>query len=239
MCKHAAWLAGCRRTGAGEGGLPPDGRQDRNVEVGESVQSGANDLSVLWERLESLLSELAPGDHAALRPGATEAELNDLEDELGVPLHPGLRTLLDRHNGVTARRSSTEPGAFLLNYHLLDTAGILENQRLLASMEQDAVDEGDGELVSGRIAHHLWVPFAASFTGDMLFVDHRTGAHYGEIGETNFGDPTYLLLWANQETMLRDLCDAIETCSPVGPLRQVPRVHEGRMLEWMVAGLEW
>lgn len=203
------------------------------------MRTGANDLSALWERLERLLAERAPGDHSALRPGASEAELNELEEALGFPLHPGLRTLLTRHNGVAARRSGTEPGAFLLNYHLLDTAGVLENQRLLASMEQDAVDEGDGDLVSGRIAHRMWVPFAASFTGDMLFVDHRTGAHYGEIGETDFGDPTYLLLWADQETMLRDLCDGFENGSPVGPLRQVPRVHEGRMLEWMVAGLEW
>jgi cell wall assembly regulator SMI1 len=214
----------------------PDGCQDRRT--GGSVQTGANDLTALWERLESLLSERAPGDHAALRPGASGAELEELEENLGFAPHPGLRTLLTRHNGVTARRSSTEPGAFLLNYSLLDAAGVLENQRLLASMEQDAVDEGDGDLVSGRIAHRMWVPFATSFSGDMLFVDHRTGAHYGEIGGTNFGDPDYLLLWAGLETMLCDLCDGIENGSPVGPLRQMPLVYEGRMLQWMVAGPE-
>jgi cell wall assembly regulator SMI1 len=195
----------------------------------------SSDLSELWQRFETWLAAHAPGDHAALNAGASAADVRRLEEELEFPLHPDLRRLLSRHDGVAVRRASTEPGGFLLNYFLLDTAGILKNQLILAEMEQRAIDEGDGEAVSGVIAHHMWVPFAGSFSGDMLFVDHRPGPQFGEIGETNFGAPAYSVLWPSQEAMVRELCDGVESGSPVTALHMVAFVHEARMLQWTVS----
>ncbi len=86
------------------------------------------------------------------------------------------------------RRSSTQAGAFLLGYSLLDTAGILEWQQNLADTAREAVEEGYEEEVIGRTAHERWVPFAQSLTGDLLFVDHR-GDHEAEVGELCFGSP--------------------------------------------------
>ncbi|MBM9508046.1 hypothetical protein [Actinacidiphila acididurans] len=62
------------------------------------------------------------------------------------------------YDGVRPRRGSTEPGAFLLSYSLLGTAGVLEGQRRHASMAQDIledVEEGDEDAVIGTIVHDL------------------------------------------------------------------------------------
>ncbi|MEU0069929.1 SMI1/KNR4 family protein [Streptomyces sp. NPDC006332] len=192
------------------------------------------DTAQLWERLERWLFEHVPDEYASLRAGAAEANISQLEEGLGFPLHPDLKVLLARHDGVTAPLGSTDPGMFLMNYALLDTRRILEQQRHLASMAADAVEEGDEDLVVGRIAHGGWVPFAQSFSGDMLFVDHRRGAHYGEVGEMSFGDPDYRVLWASQELMLEELCAGVENGSPLTSLPRVPSVHEGCKLEWHV-----
>ncbi|KNE79394.1 hypothetical protein ADZ36_27860 [Streptomyces fradiae] len=193
---------------------------------------GMYNMQELWRRFEEWLRRNAPGDYSALRPGASEAEVSRLESEVGFPLHGELKALLSEHNGVTPRRSSTEPGAFLLGYSLLDTHGILEWHQNLSSMAHEAVEEGYEEEVVGRTAHPQWVPFAQALTGDLLFVDHRAG-HYGEVGEISFGDPEYALLWPSMTPMLTDLCDAVEGSLPLPAARCRPSVHEGRMLEWV------
>ncbi|MCC3655031.1 MULTISPECIES: SMI1/KNR4 family protein [Streptomyces] len=189
-------------------------------------------MQELWRRFEEWLRRNAPGDYSALRPGASDAEISRLESEVGFPLHGELKALLSEHNGVTPRRSSTEPGAFLLGYSLLDTGGILEGHRHLSSMAGEAVEEGYEKQVVGRIAHTRWVPFAQDLTGDLLFVDHRAG-HYGEVGEMSFGDPEYVPLWPSTALMLTDLCEAVEGSIPLPTARYRPSVHEGRMLEWV------
>ncbi|WP_030542180.1 SMI1/KNR4 family protein [Streptomyces albus] len=191
-----------------------------------------NTMQELWRRFEEWLRRNAPGDYSALRPGASDADISRLESGIGFPLHGELKALLSEHDGVTPRRSSTEPGAFLLGYSLLDTEGILEWHQNLSSMANEAVEEGYEEEVVGRIAHTQWVPFAQDLTGDLLFVDHRTG-HYGEVGEMSFGDPEYVLLWPSMAPMLTDLCDAVEGSLRLPAARRRPSVHEGRMLEWV------
>jgi len=188
----------------------------------------------LWHRFRGWLLRNAPEDHHALRPGASGAELSALEEELGFPLHDDLKSLLSTHNGVTPRRSSTQAGAFLLGYSLLDTADILEWQQNLADTAREAVEEGCEDEVIGRTAHQRWVPFAQCLTGDLLFVDHR-GEREGEVGELCFGSPEYLWLWPGMGLMLHDLCAAVDGMSPLPRLDRRPRVHEGRMLEWVAS----
>ncbi|MFF0459164.1 SMI1/KNR4 family protein [Streptomyces mexicanus] len=186
----------------------------------------------LWQRFRGWLLHHAPEDHHALRPGASGAEISELEEKIGFPLHGDLKSLLSMHNGVTPRRSSTQAGAFLLGYSLLDTAGILGWQQNLADTAREAVEEGYEDEVIGRTAHERWVPFAQSLTGDLLFVDHRDD-HEAEVGELCFGSPEYLWLWPGMGLMLHDLCAAVDGMSPLPRLGRRPRVHEGRMLEWV------
>ncbi|MBB3074387.1 SMI1/KNR4 family protein [Streptomyces violarus] len=189
-------------------------------------------MQELWRRFEEWLRQNAPGDYSTLRAGASDIDISRLESGVGFPLHGELKSLLSEHNGVTPRRSSMEPGAFLLGYSLLDTGRILEWHQNLSVMAHEALEEGYEEEVVGRTAHAQWVPFAQALTGDLLFVDHRTG-HYGEVGEISFGDPEFLPLWPSMTLMLTDLCNAVEESQPLPTARRRPSVHEGRMLEWV------
>ncbi|MFJ3934728.1 SMI1/KNR4 family protein [Streptomyces sp. NPDC090029] len=193
---------------------------------------GIHNMQEPWRRFEEWLRQNAPGDYSTLRPGASDVDISRLESGVGFPLHGELKKLLSEHNGVTPRRSSMAPGAFLLGYSLLDTEGILEWHKNLSDMAHEAVEEGYEDEVVGRTAHTQWVPFAQALTGDLLFVDHRTG-HYGGVGEISFGDPEYLPLWPSMTLMLTDLCNAVEGSLRLPTVRRRPSVHEGRMLEWV------
>ncbi|BDH05252.1 SMI1/KNR4 family protein [Streptomyces seoulensis] len=200
----------------------------------KSGSGAAYDVQTSWQKFEAWLRRHAPEDHEALRPGASAAKLAELEKEIGFPVNDDLLLLLSKHNGVVPRRSSVEAGAFLFGYSLLDTDGILEWQRNLASTAREAVEDDYEEEVVGRTAHDRWVPFAQSLTGDLLFIDHR-GEHYGDIGELSFGDPEFLWLGPGIGAVLHDLCESVEGMSPLRRLGRRPSIHEGRMLEW-VAG---
>lgn len=200
--------------------------------MNRSAPDGTHNLQELWQRFERWLRRNASGDYAALRPGASDTDISRLENGIGFSLHGELKSLLSAHNGVTLRRSSMEPGAFLLGYSLLGTERILEWHQNLASMAQEAVQEGYEEEVVGRTAHDQWVPFAQSLTGDLLFVDHRSD-HYGDVGEISFGDPEYLWLWPCMGLMLYDLCNAVEGLTRLPTVRCSPSIHEGRMVEWV------
>lgn len=197
------------------------------------MATGIPGLTELWQRFDNWLAEHAPGDHGSLRPGCPNGEMKRLEDSLGFPLHEDVRTTLGMHDGVAPRRASTEPGAFLLGYSILDVDGILEAHRDLVSMVEDAREEGEEDLVVGRIADRQWVPLARNISGDLLFVDHRHH-HRGEIAEVSFGDPEYRVLWPRMDLMLVDLCDSVENGTPVTSVPRVPVLHEGRMLEWHI-----
>lgn len=197
------------------------------------MATGIPGLTELWQRFDDWLAEHAPGDHGSLRPGCPVGGIKRLEDGLGFSLHEDVRTILGLHNGVTMRRASAEPGAFLLGYSLLDVDGILEAHRDLVSMVEDAREEGEEDLVLGRIADGQWVPLARNIAGDLLFVDHRHH-HWGEVGEMSFGDPEYRMLWPRMDLMLVDLCDSVENSAPVTLVPRVPVVYEGWMLEWHI-----
>lgn len=197
------------------------------------MATGIPGLTALWQRFDDWLAEHAPGDHGSLRPGCPDGEIKRLEDGLGLSLHEDVRTTLALHDGVTMRRAGTEPGAFLLGYSLLDVDGILDAHGGLVSMVEDAFEEGEEDLVIGRIADRQWVPLARNLSGDLLFVDHRHH-HSGEIGEMSFGDPEYRMLWPRMDLMLLALCDSLENGTPVTSVPRVPVLHEGRMLEWHV-----
>ncbi|GGP56728.1 SMI1/KNR4 family protein [Streptomyces melanogenes] len=200
----------------------------------QSASEGAFRFEDLWKRFEDWLMRNASEERVALRPGASDADIHRLEAGIGFQLNGDLKALLSMHNGVAPRRSSMEAGAFLLGYSLLDTDGILEWQQNLAEMAEDAEEEGYEEEVVGRTAHRQWVPFAQSFSGDLLFIDHRR-EHYGDVGEISFGSPDYVWLWPGMGLMLGDMCKAVEGMSPLPTVRRRPSIHEGRMLEWVVS----
>ncbi|GGQ96249.1 SMI1/KNR4 family protein [Deinococcus ruber] len=56
-------------------------------------------LQAVLERIDAWYAQHAPAIHATLRPGATEADLDALEQHTGLPLPDAFRTLYKWHDG--------------------------------------------------------------------------------------------------------------------------------------------
>lgn len=146
-----------------------------------------------WDRLEAWLAEHSPADYAALQPPATAAEIEALEARLGFGLHPELRALLERHNGVAEKqpsrdRNAFQAGAFLpLGHRLSRTDRIASTHRMLVGFGEDSKEAGfwDEDYLNGH--PHQWVPFAHPNDGGVAFIDHRPGPAYGRVYEIGIG----------------------------------------------------
>ncbi|PJE95785.1 cell wall assembly protein Knr4 [Streptomyces carminius] len=172
-----------------------------------------------WDRFSSWLSAHAPVDHAALLPPATAEEIAGLEARLGFPLHPQLRALLRRHNGVMehVEPDNLHAGAFLPIGHRLNTVdhivlqhGILEDG--LADLLAEGVETEDEPSSHA----HQWVAFAHPNDGGITFIDHCPGPAYGHVYEMGIGsgavEPTK---WASSLAGLFDaLTESLETGEP-------------------------
>ncbi|MEU6579003.1 SMI1/KNR4 family protein [Streptomyces sp. NPDC046805] len=144
-----------------------------------------------WNRFACWLSTHVPIDHAALRPPATAEEIAALEVRLGFPLHPQLRALLERHNGVIERpeRPDRHAGAFLpLGHRLNGTDRIAREHRWLVDEGAAIIGDGWGEDKDVLYGHaDQWVPFAHPNDGGIVFVDHRPCPTYGHVYEMGIG----------------------------------------------------
>ncbi|KOT87418.1 cell wall assembly protein Knr4 [Streptomyces sp. NRRL F-5755] len=148
-----------------------------------------------WDRLESWLAAHAPADHAALRPPATATEIAAVEEQLGFALHPQLRRLLERRNGVAEPEQDGGPvpgvfpagGILPLRHRLLSTAEIPSTHQLLVEVHENHVDPDltDEEEVAGHL--HQCVPFALPNDGGVAFIDHQPGPTYGHAFEMGIG----------------------------------------------------
>ncbi|WP_328912985.1 MULTISPECIES: SMI1/KNR4 family protein [unclassified Streptomyces] len=196
-----------------------------------------------WGRFSSQLSAYSPADFVALQPAASVEELTRLEAQLGFRLHPEVRALLERHNGVaelqpTGDRDPFQPGAFLLGYRLNHTDRI-------ASEHVNLVDFGEENIASdlweeGELnGHpHQWVPIAHSNDAGVVFVDHRPGPTYGRVYEMGIGsgdiDATE---WASGVAeLLERFADCFEAGTPFTDYRPRKYAHSsGRhSVDWEI-----
>ncbi|MBM9503189.1 SMI1/KNR4 family protein [Actinacidiphila acididurans] len=197
-----------------------------------------------WDRFSGWLAKNSPADHAALRPPATAQEIAALEARLGFPLHPELRALLERHNGVAELRPTHGPfqfqaGAFLpLGHRLNSTERIAEEHAMLVEFGEDNLDSELWEEDELNGHAHQWVTFAHPNDGGVAFVDHRPGPTYGHVYEMGIGSGEIEgTEWATGLGELFDrLADALEAGTPF--LYYLPGFHEDptgqRFVEWTV-----
>ncbi|MET8218305.1 SMI1/KNR4 family protein [Streptomyces hirsutus] len=169
-----------------------------------------------WDRFASWLSARCPIDHVALRSPATAEEIAALETRLGFPLHPQLRALLERHNGVIEKPEpdNFHAGAFLpLGHRLNDTEHIIrQHEWLVHERELIAVGQGEDDLYGHA---HQWVPFAHPNDGGTAFVDHRPGPTYGHVYEMGIGSGADATKWASSlAELFDDLATSLDTGEP-------------------------
>jgi cell wall assembly regulator SMI1 len=111
-------------------------------------------VKALLDRLERWLKKHRARYLTALHPGATDAELDALQADLGVTLPPSLRALLVWHNG----QGGDFVGAFEASWRLLSAAGI-------AALHSEVL----AEEKSGW--QKPWVPLLADDRDNCVFLD--------------------------------------------------------------------
>ncbi|MGW9130258.1 hypothetical protein [Streptomyces sp. NPDC055681] len=110
-----------------------------------------SDVLPAWAAITNWLALHAPASHATLRPGATGADVQSVQDGLGAPLPADLVTLLLTCNGtvdasdVERDPDEYDPGLFLAQHHLLPLGAIVAVRGSGGSAHQFCSD---------------WVPFA-------------------------------------------------------------------------------
>src|ERR1051326_1232042 len=117
----------------------------------------------LWDRIETWLAVHAPALAEALEDGATEAEITQAEETLGVALPPDVKATFKRH------RSFGDGGDFLMgqpiNYGVAEM--VQEQQRLKGLGEEtQARKQGTPKYLSGPIQPVWWHPLWLPLTGD-------------------------------------------------------------------------
>jgi len=149
-----------------------------------------------WTRFAGWLAVNSPADRAALRAPATEEQVAALERHLGFPLHPEVRALLARHDGVPELRAgapgepfAVQAGAFLPSGHRLNgVARIISEHRMFTEVFEEDAEDPEDWAEEPLIAHaEMWVPIAHPNDGGLVFVDHCPGPTFGEVYEMGVG----------------------------------------------------
>jgi cell wall assembly regulator SMI1 len=115
------------------------------------------DYTALLARLESWLSKHRPHFLHDLVAGASAAELDALQAQIGMALPAGLRTLLHWHNGQRAEAA----GSLIERWRLMSCMDIAA-----AKKEQDAP-----ATRSGAGWQTTWIPFLDDDDGDYVCLD--------------------------------------------------------------------
>jgi cell wall assembly regulator SMI1 len=139
-------VAAVKKGGPAQAGNPP-------AAVASPPKQKGGDVSTALQRLETWLRQHRPGMLQALRPGATPAELDALQRQIGMALPASLRDLLAWHNGQKADRL----GGFEQDWRLMSTEQIEKARRELRE-------------TAGQ-AGASWLPIFEDGNGDYLFVD--------------------------------------------------------------------
>lgn len=204
----------------------------------ESTDSGV--LVSAWDRFEAWLARHAPADYAALTVPATMGQVAEVEAVYGFSLHPQVRALLLRHNGVVSNTDSGIPGTFLpLGYRLNSTSQIIKDHASLLAFYEDFPENWGERDIFGEnpVAHsRQWVPIADSNDGGLAFVNHRPGGTYGYVYEFGMGSgASSAVEWASSLAGFFDkLTRALERAEPFEPYE--PHFYQNsagqRLLAW-------
>jgi cell wall assembly regulator SMI1 len=134
----------------------------------------SGDMAALLARLARWLGEHRRRYLEGLAPGATAAELEDVQKAVGGPLPDALRSFLEWHNG----QDDEFAGRFRESWYLMDTGQIVSAwQELVGSAEPTKWQRG-------------WVPFLEDDRGNYVFLDTtQAGPPVREFWEHNPEQP--------------------------------------------------
>ena len=142
------------------------------------------DIRELWTRIEGVLRQHVPDTARTLAVPATDQEINELEEAIGLKLPADFRESLGIHDG---QDDPTRCHSFCSDGVLAGTKKIAETWRMLTEIDGEILQkyyshlEPDGH---GAWWNRHWVPFTDA-EGDCLCInlnpELRPGAAFGEI----------------------------------------------------------
>ncbi|MFF8643962.1 SMI1/KNR4 family protein [Streptomyces sp. NPDC015345] len=178
-----------------------------------------------WQRIESWLERNAPATFESLLPGASEAELDELQASLGVRLPMGLRALWGRRAGVGP---DSTPGFMPLECVLMSFSVVRRvYQRQMFLRQQDLEDQRrTGSTEEITVWRPSWVPFAAMGADALsgLCVDAETGRIW------------YWCRYAERSIQFESLTDYVEEMADV---LEIPSLAEEARVGLMNGFLVW
>ncbi len=143
-------------------------------------------METLWQTIEQKLQDIAPEVYNGLQEGATDAEISELEEVIGVQLPPDLVAFYRIHNG----QSPESPGfihceEWLSLARILDEwqvwKGLLDGGNFTQDGAPQASDADEG--IQPVWWHPHWLPITYDGSGNHYCLDLAPGegGHVGQI----------------------------------------------------------
>lgn len=174
----------------------PAGAEEKHGEQAAAATPPADPVRVLLDRLEHWLAAHRPRLLQALRPGANEVELHQMQAQTGVETPAALRTLLSWHNG----QGEEFAGRFEEDWLLMGTEEIVAARKDL--------DRGAGGNGAGNGWQPMWIPFLDDDAGDYLCLD--TSLPDAPVREFSAGNKESPAIAPSLKAWLEDFVTAVE-----------------------------
>lgn len=173
-------------------------------------------LTEVLERIDAWYKKYLPDVQATLRPGATDADLDALEKQIGLPLPADFRALYRWHDG----QNWSVGGVLGLDFAPLDQIAadltvwtdIAEDNDLAMNVMIYTVSHPTG-AIREQYASPLWVPFLNDGGGNHVALDlgPDVAGKSGQIITTGRDETHRFVLAPNTETFLRTYLSRLES----------------------------
>lgn len=167
-----------------------------------------NQAEWLWRRIIERGSNIEENfkESLNLQPGASDEEIQLIENTLDVSLPEEMKSFYRMYNGQVWQYDGN---SFLRNLTLSPTSKIIENWKFLQE-EFDPADELEldiGKEIKPVLWHSKWIPIAENGGGDYLCIDTEP-SESGVVGQVIY----YWHDWGNRSVEAKNFFEFIEIC---------------------------
>lgn len=125
-----------------------------------------------WTRIEQLLTKLGCSRDIELRPGASEFEMTNLEQHLGISLPDSVKQFLAIHDGQTG-------AGLIFGEQLLPVSGIRQQWDSWRSIDEQQMNEEcadfmrsePADVIRSMYCNRAWIPLTHDWGGNHIGLD--------------------------------------------------------------------
>lgn len=173
-------------------------------------------METIWDRMKAWMQQHAPHLLKELNKGATEQQLDDLEEAIQQKLPASFRAFYKIHNG------QDDYGKFILNsQELLSTHRILHEWKIWKTLIDQNTFVTDGsakksiadKAIQPIWVHSAWIPFTSNGGGDHYCLDFAptSAGTSGQVITMIHDAPSRLVLGDSFQDWIEDYVDKLET----------------------------